>query len=669
MPVITPRRTAASDDRSVEQAVVWLSDPRSADRQLAGSKAANLATARGRGLPVVEGFAITTSAVAAGPQAPPPQVRPAWERLTAGGRRPLAVRSSAPDEDLATGSRAGVYESVVQVRGWDDFVRAYQRVVASASGGPMAVLVQHHLDPVRSGVAFGRDPVSGRADRAVIVAVDGGPQLLVAGAVQGRRVVVDRVGRVRQADGDPDPVLDVRTRRRLLRTLRRTAAAFGGPQDIEWALDGRRLVLLQSRPVSTLGAVATGPLLGPGPVAETFPHPLSPLEQDLWLPPLRDAAIHVLALTGAAGRRRLRRSPVVTAVADQAVCDLELLGASGAGRRTLLARLDPRPPMRRLRVAWRMGRLRGVMGALARRLVDEVDAELRAIGALDVMDDEELLALLANGQGYLRSLHGHEMLVGALVEDVGCSGAELAMATAAYGRALGWSDEDLIAKEPTVLALTAPTLRARRPLPPVAAIAVPDQPLALREQLRLRVRWIHELTRAAVRELGRRLEHRGAVPAEAVPRLALDDLAAAVRGARVEVPPATPFRTPVPARFRLTADGGIVAETDPGASAGVGAGGGRGSGPVAFEDPPPGGVLVVRTLAPELAPLLPRLAGLVAETGSPLSHLAILAREHDVPVVVGHTTIRDLVEPGTVVVVDGHTGSVELVSVEAEVES
>ena len=51
-------------------------------------------------------------------------------------------------------------------------------------------------------------------------------------------------------------------------------------------------------------------------------------------------------------------------------------------------------------------------------------------------------------------------------------------------------------------------------------------------------------------------------------------------------------------------------------------------------DVPPGSVLVVSHLDPRLAPVIPRLAGLVAETGSPLSHLAILAREYGVPTVV-----------------------------------
>jgi len=75
--------------------------------------------------------------------------------------------------------------------------------------------------------------------------------------------------------------------------------------------------------------------------------------------------------------------------------------------------------------------------------------------------------------------------------------------------------------------------------------------------------------------------------------------------------------------------------------------------------PAPGDVLVVRDLAPELAPWLPGLAGLVAETGGTLSHLAILAREYGVPTVVGvHDALRRF-PAGTQVVVDGTTGEVQ----------
>jgi pyruvate,water dikinase len=73
-------------------------------------------------------------------------------------------------------------------------------------------------------------------------------------------------------------------------------------------------------------------------------------------------------------------------------------------------------------------------------------------------------------------------------------------------------------------------------------------------------------------------------------------------------------------------------------------------------------VLVVDALRPSLAAHLPSLAGLVAETGSPLSHLAILAREMGVPTVVGMRGALDRFPPGTELLVDGDTGRVERLS-------
>jgi pyruvate,water dikinase len=69
-------------------------------------------------------------------------------------------------------------------------------------------------------------------------------------------------------------------------------------------------------------------------------------------------------------------------------------------------------------------------------------------------------------------------------------------------------------------------------------------------------------------------------------------------------------------------------------------------------------VLVVRTLDPALAPLLPELAGLVAQTGSPLSHLAVLSREFGLPAVVGATDAVRRFPPGSRLTVDGTTGEV-----------
>ncbi|MGK2930433.1 MAG: PEP-utilizing enzyme, partial [Acidimicrobiales bacterium] len=67
----------------------------------------------------------------------------------------------------------------------------------------------------------------------------------------------------------------------------------------------------------------------------------------------------------------------------------------------------------------------------------------------------------------------------------------------------------------------------------------------------------------------------------------------------------------------------------------------------------------VGTLDPSLAPFLATVGGIVAETGSPLSHLAILARERGVPVVVGCNDARRRFPVGSAITIDGSTGAVE----------
>lgn len=67
---------------------------------------------------------------------------------------------------------------------------------------------------------------------------------------------------------------------------------------------------------------------------------------------------------------------------------------------------------------------------------------------------------------------------------------------------------------------------------------------------------------------------------------------------------------------------------------------------------------MVPRLEPGLAPLLAGLSGLVAETGSPLSHLAILAREQGVPTVVGVPAATVRIRPGVRLLVDRRTGEV-----------
>jgi pyruvate,water dikinase len=128
------------------------------------------------------------------------------------------------------------------------------------------------------------------------------------------------------------------------------------------------------------------------------------------------------------------------------------------------------------------------------------------------------------------------------------------------------------------------------------------------------------------------------------------------------------FGPPLPASFRLSDRGKVIAEQcEQELGGGTGAGGGASRGLVTYDadDPPNGSVLVVTTLTPALAPLLPRLHGIVAETGSVLSHLAILSREAGVPIVVGYVNATKVLDEGTDVLVDGETGRVTIVTEEA----
>lgn len=725
-------------------ATVPLQEPLAAVVAKAGSKAANLARAAGAGLPVLPGFVIPYQA-----QGDPHSLRRAWQALSDGGSRPLVVRSSSPQEDTEESSLAGQFTSVLDVRGWQDFRTAVRTVLDSArradgSVAPMAVLVQPMLTARVGGVMFGADPVEGRTDRMLVSAVRGGPDSLVSGEQQGTNYWLSGRGRLLRTEAaEAEPLLTRRELFRLARLARRARQVFGGPQDIEFGFDeDGRLWLFQSRPITSMAARPSrrARLLGPGPVAETLPDQLLPLEEDLWVAPMARGIAAALDIGGTAPRRLLRSAPVLTTVGGRAAADLRLLGAVPP-RHRWLALLNPAPGARRLAAAWRVGRLAAALPGLATDLVADVDRRLAEVPAPGDLSSAALGDELRWTRRALVSLHAQEALAGALLPQPPTSrtaaGTALAALTAA--RARGIPDHRIVATDPVVLSLTAPSLRnplhlpntsgggtppeadrdgIRPPatgpdLPAEKTANPPHQPgfptqkpgvrppatppgaarteglaerpardgihpgdapaeksartspasLPPREALRLRIRWVQELQVRLVREAARRV---GADPARAgLMRWA--ELADALHGrglpadlADRTAPAATP---PLPDSFRLAGGGVVVAEGD-GArgdgTRGVSAGRAVGTAWDGLAPRPPDPVLVVRTLDPGLAPLLPGLTGLVAQTGSPLSHLAVLAREFRLPAVVGVTDAVDRFPAGARLTVDGTAGDVRL---------
>jgi pyruvate,water dikinase len=665
-------------------AVLDLREPGARDARIAGTKAACLAGAMRVGFPVSEGFVIP----AAAGDHQVEETRDAWAELSDRGRLPLVVRSSSTIEDTSRSSMAGRFRSVTGVIGWDAYVEACNAVDRSGRSvdppAPMAILVQREVASARGGVLFGVDPVTGARDHLVVESLAGSPADVVSGTAIAERIAIGRRGRLRRSASDGARTVRWRDRLRLARLGTGLERVFGGPQDVEWAIDpGGRLWLLQSRPVTAVGeaTAGVGPVLGPGPVGETFPEPLAPLEIDLFLEPMRLGMIEALRAVGVVPRRRIEASPVLMTVGGRVAADLELLGWSRGPRRPL-AILNPVPPLRHLAAAWHVGRLRAGLPALVDDLVRATDASLRAVPELRSLADRELVSILRSVRGQLVSVHGHQILAGMLLPsaDDRASAASLAMPAVAAARRAGEADEAIVARIPLVLALVAPRIGAPGRLPPVRVAPgdpAPDvRALAPREALRLRARWLDELAARAAWEIGRRLRAaRRLASSDDVRFLGWQELGWVVDGGAVPDDlgsrGASRPSAPLPAAFRLTPSGTVVPQGPPARGGGTGAGGGRAEGPVRLEGDRlgPGDVLVVRVLSPALAPELPGLAGLVSETGSTLSHLAIVARELGVPTVVAVPDATSRFRRGERIVIDGRTGEVTPVDRSEEVPS
>lgn len=72
----------------------------------------------------------------------------------------------------------------------------------------------------------------------------------------------------------------------------------------------------------------------------------------------------------------------------------------------------------------------------------------------------------------------------------------------------------------------------------------------------------------------------------------------------------------------------------------------------------PGDVLITKVAGPALSHILPRVAGVVAELGGSTSHLASLARERGIPMVLGVLDATLHIPDGSQVAVDGVVGTV-----------
>jgi len=215
------------------------------------------------------------------------EVSEAYGRL--GEQVPVAVRSSACSEDSEAASFAGQQETYLHVQGADEVLakirecwasffteRAlfYRGEKGSLDDLDIAVVVQRMVEPDVAGVMFTIDPTRGRKDRMVVEAVFGLGEGVVSGELTPDHYVLSRSGELKRTKLQTQPfavvhregggtreeplppeqgeaqTLDEVALKRLAEVGLQLEQRLGGPQDIEWAIQGDELFVLQSRPVT-----------------------------------------------------------------------------------------------------------------------------------------------------------------------------------------------------------------------------------------------------------------------------------------------------------------------------------------------------------------------------------------------------------------------------------
>lgn len=204
----------------------------------------------------------------------------------------VAVRSSATAEDLPEASFAGQQETYLNVRGIDEVLMQVRRCYASLWGNravcyrcnqgydqlavALAVVIQRMVESEKAGVLFTVNPVTQNQEEMQINASYGLGESVVSGRVTADSYLCSKQGTVKSfqigsketqiiyADKDTKEI-PVSAGLRAVRCLNDQEVAalcteavkvekhYGCPMDIEWAIRGSHVYILQARAITTLG--------------------------------------------------------------------------------------------------------------------------------------------------------------------------------------------------------------------------------------------------------------------------------------------------------------------------------------------------------------------------------------------------------------------------------
>jgi pyruvate,water dikinase len=203
----------------------------------------------------------------------------------------VAVRSSATTEDLAEASFAGQQDSFLNVKGNHELLESIRKCFASLftaratyyrnkkgfkhEEASLAVVVQKMIDSDKSGVIFSKDPAKNN-DNMIIEAVWGLGEGIVSGKITpdtyilssdmkilDKRIADKKIALTRNSAGKKEVVKlkEERSKHQVLKEneIKKLAQFalnledhYKKPQDIEFAIEGDEIYIVQTRPITTL---------------------------------------------------------------------------------------------------------------------------------------------------------------------------------------------------------------------------------------------------------------------------------------------------------------------------------------------------------------------------------------------------------------------------------
>jgi phosphohistidine swiveling domain-containing protein len=548
--------------------------------------------------------------------------------------------------------------------------------------GQVAVIVQLYIQPDWAGVCFTRDPLGGRQS---VLEYTSGPGSAVVGGTT--KPFVYQWYRTSSIDSSILPRLD-----EAARVFQAIETHFAFPQDVEWCIKDGVWFYLQTRPITSLSQAQYDQALyldrelprdqwylyAKTEVTEVAPRP-TPLTLDL----LRSIYAAGGPVERVYAKFRIHYTPqdFLVLLGQELYCDRErelhtLLPAYSYHRSK---GADPvLESFRGLRQSWRnSARLRSLplqeVGSLRQRLEvalatpptsgDLAESFNSFRERYTLVFEINLLAgvALQRLQAALASsgLSAAEVLAQPLPHDWLPSAVD---AGTWKGNSLELADESsFVSSAPSPLPRSAEPVATRSKQAEAEIVAAMHY-----MQLRERARWymvqnlnvLRESVRSAAIELGFKDWHLALFAT--FPQLVAGAAAESqCRQAREQREGYARFSFPA----TLASDPGKVAPQEQrGVSAGLASGTVVTADTIAHGSSATPLVLYTKVLSPDLAGYLPKVAAVISESGGLLSHLAILAREQGIPVVVGCSLPRGGVAIGEVVTVDGAAGTVELAS-------